>query len=278
MTKKTFINIVFFLGALLALSGCMSTSVLNVSEKRVMEFPELVDRIKGYRLVFVGEMHSEKWTHRAQLMVISALRDSGENVSIGMEMFKKDSQADLDLWVGGKMSEEEFRKVYAKNWGLPWRQYREIFIYARDNHIPIVALNISRKVIHQVFTKGFASLSDSELKELGNIVCTVDKPYEDFIREAMQEHDMKEGSFQKFCEAQMVWDTTMARNSVDYLGEHPSSTLVVLSGSGHSWKRGIPAQVTKRSDVKFVVVLPEAEDKPARDNVTTRDADYLWLR
>ncbi len=48
--------------------------------------------------------------------------------------------------------------------------------------------------------------------------------------------------------------------------------------SGHSWKRGIPTQVGKRSDIKFVVIIPEAEEKPSRENVTARDADYLWLR
>ena len=277
--KNFFILKAILLGAaLFALSGCMSNAVMNVEDGRILEFPELVNRIKGYRLIFVGEMHDEKWTHTAQLEVIRALREAGVNVAIGVEMFKKESQKDLDSWVAGTMSLEDFRVVYAKNWGLPWRQYRDIFLYARDNRIPVVALNISRKIIHQVFTKGFKALGPEELKELGDIECRVDKPYEEFIREAMKEHDMKDASFQNFCEAQMVWDTTMARNSVEYLREHPESTLVVLAGTGHSWKRGIPAQVAKRSDIKFVVIIPEADDKPSRENVTVTDADYLWLR
>ncbi|MBI5468225.1 MAG: ChaN family lipoprotein [Deltaproteobacteria bacterium] len=276
--KKTLLNLLISAAALFALSGCMSNSILNVAERRVVEFPELVDGIKGYRLIFVGEMHDKKWTHTAQLKVISALKEAGVNVSIGVEMFRKESQKDLDGWVAGTMSEEEFGAVYRKNWGLPWRQYREIFLYARDKKVPVVALNISRKIIHQVFTKGFHALGPEDLKELGDIECSVDKPYEEFIREAMEEHDLKDASFQNFCEAQMVWDSTMARNSVEYLKDNNGATLVVLAGSGHSWKRGIPAQVGKRSDIKFVVIIPEAEDKPSRENVTAMDADYLWLR
>lgn len=278
MMKKPFLSLALLFAALFSLSGCMSNAIMSVADGRVMEFPEFVEKIKGYRLIFVGEMHDEKWTHRAQLKVISALRDSGLNVTIGMEMFRKEGQEDLDRWVAGETSEEEFVRVYRKNWGLPWEQYREIFLYARDNRVHIEALNLSRKIIHQVFTRGFKSLSTEELRELGDVECSVDKPYEEFIREAMEEHDLKDASFQNFCEAQMVWDTTMARNSTGYLNGHPGTALVVLAGTGHSWKRGIPAQVKKRSDVKFVVVLPEAGDKPARGNVTTKDADYLWLR
>lgn len=276
--KKKFLNLLLFASALLALSGCMSNAILNVAERRVVEFPELVDGIKGYRLIFVGEMHDEKWTHIAQLKVIRALKEAGVDVAIGVEMFRKDSQKDLDEWVSGRMSVLDFRVVYRQNWGLPWSQYRDIFLYARDNKVPVVALNTSRKIIHEVFTKGFKALGPEDLKELGDIECKVDKPYEEFIREAMEEHDLKDASFQNFCEAQMVWDTTMARNAVEYLKNNTGATLVVLAGTGHSWKRGIPTQVAKRSEIKFIVVIPEAEDKLSREGVSTRDADYMWLR
>jgi len=276
--KKTVLNLLLLAVALVSFCGCMSNSILKVSDGRVVELPELIEGVKGYRLIFAGEMHDEKWTHAAQLKLISALKDAGVNVAIGLEMFRKESQKDLDDWVAGKMSLEEFRVVYRMNWGLPWRQYSDIFFYARDNRVPMVALNISRKIIHQVFTKGFGALGPKDLEELGDVECRVDKPYEEFIREAMKEHDIKDASFKNFCEAQMLWDTSMAKNSVEYLKNNEGTTLVVLAGTGHSWKRGIPARVSKRSDMKFVVIIPEAEDKPSRSNVTATDADYLWLR
>ena len=69
----------------------------------------------------------------------------------------------------------------------------------------------------------------------------------------------------------------MAFRTVRYLEENPGETMVVLAGSGHSWKRGIPEQLSRQSDLPFASVLPEVEDDLDRESVTAGDTDYLWL-
>jgi hypothetical protein len=51
--------------------------------------------------------------------------------------------------------------------------------------------------------------------------------------------------------------------------------MVVLAGSGHSWKRGIPQQVEKLSALDYLVILPEVSDLNTF-NITSKDADYIW--
>ena len=84
-------------------------------------------------------------------------------------------------------------------------------------------------------------------------------------------------NFTNFCEAQLLWDSAMAAHVLDYLKTHPDYTMVVIAGSGHAWKQGIPRQVQMRSNIPLRVILPEVAGKSEPDTTTTSDADYLWL-
>lgn len=280
ITQRFWVRTVFLMLLLALISGCVAPKIIRVADRKELKPPELYQELDGLDMVFVGELHNKKSHHRVQLEIIKALFASGKPVAIGVEMFKKESQEALDKWVEGELSESEFSEVYHRNWGLPWSQYREIFLYAREMRIPVVGLNISRSVIRQVVKEGFASLKPEQLSELPpGIECNVDKTYEDFIREALSEHGMEGMNFKNFCEAQMVWDNVMAHNAIEYLKANPDRRLVVLAGTGHSWKRGIPAQVKRLSDYSFTVILPESDNVEA-DEIGATDADYVitgWL-
>ena len=264
----------FFALLLLVASGCIAPRVLRVSDRVEMKPQEFLDELASRDMVFVGEVHNKKSHHRAQLEIIKSLQAVGHKVVIGVEMFRKDNQEALDKWVAGELSESEFKEVYHRNWGVSWSQYRDIFLFARDKRVPMVGLNISRSVIRQVVKGGFSSLTPEQLSELPpGIECKVDETYEEFIKEALGEH-AGEMSFRNFCEAQMVWDNVMANTAVEYLKANPRKSLVILAGSGHSWKRGIPAQVRRLSKYSYTVVLPESDDVKI-ETINQSDADYF---
>ncbi|HBG47146.1 MAG TPA: hypothetical protein DDW94_09195 [Deltaproteobacteria bacterium] len=261
--------------ALVISNGCMDPMIIRVADRKEVKAPELIGEIKGADIIFIGELHDNRLHHRAQLELIKALREDGTDIAIGVEMFRTENQDVLDRWVRGEMSEDEFRPVYEKEWGIPWEQYKDIFVYARGNRVPMVALNISRKLMFQVLTKGFSSLSTEQLAGLPpGIECKVDETYEKFMKDALEEHDMEGVTFKSFCEAQMVWDNVMAHNAIEYLKARPGKKMAVLAGGGHSWKRGIPAQVSRLSGYTSVVLLPEPESLDL-DEVGPDDADYI---
>ena len=59
--------------------------------------------------------------------------------------------------------------------------------------------------------------------------------------------------------------------------KHPALTVVVVAGTAHSWKRGIPKQLSNPVAGIAKVVLFEAEGRITRDTITAEEADYLWL-
>ncbi len=238
---------------------------------------QAVDRLSAARIVLVGEHHDNVRHHEAQLRIIQALQRSGQAVAIGLEMFRRDDQALLDKWIAGKIGEEEFLPYYLDNWNYGWDLYGPIFLYARQQGIPMVGLNVSRKITSQVANHGFGSLSREQQGQLENIACNVTREYRDFIRRAYGAHGHGRMDFNRFCEAQLVWDSTMALNAVAFLEKHPRRIMVLLAGSGHARKMGIPTQIERINPMPYVVVLPETPGVFEVGAVTVQDADYLIL-
>jgi uncharacterized iron-regulated protein len=105
----------------------------------------------------------------------------------------------------------------------------------------------------------------------------VDPEYEDFIRRALAGHGHGGMSFTYFCEAQVVWDTVMARRLVAFLQDRPGAMVAVLAGSGHAWKQGIPRRVQEAGRFPFKVILPQPPGKTGAAGMDIRDTDYLHL-
>jgi uncharacterized iron-regulated protein len=252
--------------------------VLRVRDGKVIHFNQMVDDLKNVSAVFVGEVHDMPSHHRAQFSIIRALHESDTPMAVGLEMFRAENQHVLDSWVRATLSLEKFLPVYYDNWRLPWPLYRDIFEYAREHEVPLRGLNAPDGITRKIAARGFGSLSADEKKQLPpGISCTVDPKYMDFIRRAYGDHAHRAPNFVNFCEAQMVWDKTMAWHLEGYLRKNPDRTMVVLAGIGHAWKRGIPEHLGADSKLSYRVVLPLIPDRIDGKTVTIDDADYVML-
>ena len=250
---------------------------LRISDGKKLSFDGLIVELAGSQVVFVGEVHSVPEHHRIELAVIRALYDAGLPLLVGLEMFRAESQDGLDRWVAGSLDERSFRKLYERNWSIPWSLYRDILLFARDHRIPLIGLNVDEGVAGKVARSGFASLTPEERAKLPpGISCTVDETYEEFIRRAHGAATPSGRAFRHFCEAQMVWDSSMAFTLAAALVRAPGRTAVVLAGSGHAWRRGIPAQFGRiMPGLRTSVVLPMIDDAVVSGTVTKDDADFV---
>lgn len=253
-------------------------SLWDVANGREMSIEAAVPDLAQADFVYVGEVHDEYTNHQAQLAVIRALKDSGRDIVVGLEMFERRDQETLDRWLAGTMPEREFIKAFRRNWGRLWPQYRDIFLYCRNNGVPMAGLNVPRSVTRKVASKGFESLTEAERGMLPPIACDVSPAYAEFLRRITGAHGHGETEFQKFCEAQLVWDTAMAVHALDDMKKRPGATMVVLAGSVHAWKAAMPTQMRKQDpDVTQRIILPQEKGRLDRHTVSTADCDYLML-
>ncbi len=277
---KRIMTIIFILvitGSCQAKQQKLDQPVYDIDRGSQTKLSQMTADLKKNRIILVGEHHSNKSHHRAQLAVIQALAQAGAKVAIGLEMFRDDSQSKLDQWISGELDEADFERIYYDNWNFPYDAYRMIFEYARDNQIPMIGLNVSRDITRQVSRGGFQSLSKEAKGKLSDVACRVDEAYMKYIRKAYGAHAHGNLNFIYFCEAQMVWDNIMAINILNYLKQNPDAVVVALTGTGHAQKAAGPRQISSRSQLPYKVILPEVPGSIDAQTMTLKEADYIIL-
>ncbi len=139
-------------------------AITDSATGEVFSANQLAAHLRDTRLLLVGESHTTADFHRVQLRVIRALQEAGRKVMIGLEMFPYTEQKSLDNWRDGLLTETGFLTLarWYEFWGYHWGYYRDIFLYARDNRIPMYGVNTPRSVVTAVRQKGIDKLSDAD--------------------------------------------------------------------------------------------------------------------
>jgi uncharacterized iron-regulated protein len=106
--------------------------------------------------------------------------------------------------------------------------------------------------------------------------CDVSGRYVDILRRVTGEKELGAAAFNNFCEAQIVWDTATARTIADFLRAEPDRTLLVICGTFHAWRHGIPERLAEIADVPIRIVLPSGDESVLRYDILLEDADYVW--
>jgi uncharacterized iron-regulated protein len=249
---------------------------------------ELPKRLEGARLVLVGEGHTDADSHRVEKRVVEELVRAGRRVTIGLEMYPYTEQKALDDWTAGKLTEEAFlegSRWYA-HWGYNWLYYRDIFLFARDNKVPLVAINAPREVVSAVRRKGFQGLTAEEAAHVPPVVDSRNADHLRLFKTSFEEGSfhggMDEAAWQSMLDAQCAWDATMGFHAAAALSgsEDPKAVVVVLVGAGHvQYGLGIERQLAPSFKGRIASVIPVAvadEKGAAVKAVQASYASFVW--
>jgi uncharacterized iron-regulated protein len=251
---------------------------------------ELPRRLAGARLVLVGESHTDIDYHRCELRVLQELARAGRTVLVGLEMYPYPEQRFLDAWVDGRLTEEAFLQEsrWYENWGYNWLYYRDLFLFAREHKLPMVALNAPRDVVTAVRKKGFKNLTPEEAAHIPTDVDTSSPEHRALFKSFFAEggdplhSGMDDAQWDAMIAAQSTWDATMAFQAVKALGGpgRQDAIMVVLVGSGHVvYGLGIQYQAARHFQGKIATVVPvNVRDGEGREVKTVQAsyADFVW--
>jgi uncharacterized iron-regulated protein len=261
-------------------TGPQEFTVYDAKEKRVITFGELIDRLLPADIVCIGESHDSEPNHRVQLRIIQALYACDDRLGVGMEMFQRPFQKEIDRYFQGSIGEDDFLKAseYKQRWGYAWPLYRPIVEFCRRNSIPLAALNAPKELTQRISKVGHAALTDDEKKQLGPVDFQV-KVHRDYWLDKLSamhgksaaSADQKERSYQ----VMTVWDEYMGASAAAFQQERNLRRMVVLAGSGHIERGfGIAARAAKRTGGKAITVrvatsgtVEKIQSDPAADYV-----------
>lgn len=258
MTNQDNLKYLFLLILMIALPGCFgSFHRVSVADQRAVSM--MIADLEQAKVIFIGEFHDQRDHHRLQLEVIKALQRSGTPLAIGLEMFDLEKQPVLDEWVRGTMSLQDFVERYSRSWSINWAEYDAIMLFARNNGIPLVALDTPPDLVKTVTYKGSGALTTDSLIRLPAGVSTAMLPsYRKFMSQAFRTHEIPDFMFDNFCAAQGLRNSTMARRIVGYLAVNPARKMVVIAGVGHAMRRAVPAAVA-HAGLSTRIVVPQVD-------------------
>lgn len=265
--------------------------ITDTATGEVLTPPELAARLDGVRLVFVGESHTDIEFHEVQLRIIQELHERGRQVLVGLEMYPVPEQPSLDRWNSEKgLGEEAFvaQSRWYKNWGYHWNYYRDIFLFARENGIPMFGVNLPRSAMQTIRMKGFDALTPELRALLPEKVDLENAEHQRLFKAFFGSEDalhgnMPEPMFQAMFRAQCAWDAGMAWNAAQALKKHggEKAIMVVLIGSGHvAYGLGAERQAKLWFDGKTATVVPvplaDEPGAPLTTKVQASYANFVW--
>ncbi len=241
----------------------LSKPTAAVEVPTVKDLGEVIREVEERKVIYVGESHDRFSHHVVQLEVIKSLHQKEKKVAIGMEMFQRPFQGALDDYIEGRIEEREFliKTEYFKRWKYDYNLYRPILQFARVEKIPVVALNVQTEIVEKVARTGLESLTEEEKKSIPSQMDFSDETYRDRLQKIFQEHKNFRGeNFDFFCQAQILWDETMAESIDSFFKKNPEYQMVVLAGSGHlAFGSGIPKRTARRNGYDYAVLLNDIE-------------------
>lgn len=240
---------------------------------------QLFDLLAHRRVVFVGEGHDNIYDHRVELEVIKNLfQRFPERLAVGLEMLSHHNQEKVDLWLKDELSEEDFLRFFAADWGVAeFVYYREIFAYLKANKIPVRALNVSRQEKMKVMRGMMPSGKDDAVVQK-NPVSDIADPFQEKALQAMfKGHVAGHGDVGMFLKVHKLWEDTMARNITAYL-ESPAGSgklLVVIAGGFHIAQGfGLPRRVFQQLKADYCTLLTHTPEAMVENERRTMEVDF----
>jgi uncharacterized iron-regulated protein len=279
---------------------------IDVKTGQILDRGELFrDVVAKPSVVLLGESHTDADHHRWELQTLAALHGRGGSLVIGFEAFPRRLQAVLDDWVDGKLTDEAFLKAseWRQVWGYDAALYMPLFQFARLNRIPMIALNVERKLVSRVGEQGWENVPVAEREGLSDPAPASAAYQRDLARvfllkkslppgtdplsvpaganppepdEAALAETVKQPEFQHFVAAQLTWDRAMAEALAGARRKFPDSTVAGILGAGHVEDGyGVPHQLQALGIGDVKTFLPASTDT-ACSLVSTGAADAVF--
>jgi uncharacterized iron-regulated protein len=276
-------------------SGYVPERVFDTARGAFVDFEVMLFDLARGDVVFVGEQHDDRNTHRLELAVLEGLRRRRDGVILSLEMFERDVQEPLDRFAMGHSTEDEFLAA-ARPWPRYRTDYKPLVDFAVAHQWRVVAANVPRPIASEVSKGGFGVLdskSDEERRWFAaERICPIDDEYYRRFVEAMGEHTAggagdpatAEVRTHNYYYAQCLKDETMAESIAAAYASGaaggPQPVVVHFNGAFHSdFGLGTAARVRRRLPDRRTVIVSivavEDIDAVAPDADARRQADYL---
>lgn len=137
--------------------------IYNIQGEAI-SFQQMTEELSEAEVVLFGELHNNPICHWLQYELSAALFSINENLVLGAEMFERDNQELLNLYLQDSISAEALDSL-ARLWPNYETDYKHLVDFAKERNLPFIASNTPRKYARMVYRNGFESLDTLSVDE-----------------------------------------------------------------------------------------------------------------
>lgn len=275
------------------LSGCMgatgfaqenSTEVKYYHDDKEISLSQAVEIASDYDVVFFDEYHDQTAIHQAERNFLIEYYKKNSQMILSMEMFERDVQQDMNGYLQGKITEEEFLAA-SRPWNNYLPDYRPLVEFAKENDVFVLASNIPRRIAAQYAKTGdFSLISETDRIYLPQEhLVGYEAYYDKFKNYMLQGSDrspmmMTPERIELFYKAQCLKDDTMAESISLFANAHKDTKILHVQGAFHGDEHlGVVEKLNKLNPALKTVVITPVEMKDYENVKTKYGKDTILL-
>ena len=262
----------------------MNLAILSAEEYRIVDsrtgktlsLQQMANELKKYDLIFFGEDHDNATLHKLERELVPLL-DTKRELILSLEMFERDVQSDLDAYIEGWLTEDEFL-AKSRPWSNYKDDYRPLIEYAKQKKLTVIAANIPRSIAGKMARTGpdfTDTLPEEDKKWLPNKISYPDDSYKKAFLETLENmhSPMMNNNPDWLYQAQCLKDETMAESIVNALKIKPKARVLHFNGDFHS--RNFSGTVSRVQELlpkkKIAVISPSCRENWQTANLTAEE-------
>lgn len=278
-------------------AGCTSVepaaharhAIWDVTDGHSIDRHTLFARLAAARFVLLGEIHDNLHHHALEAEVLREMVAHGRRPAVAMEMFDLEQQHAIDRAQAASATPEylaEQARFDFKGWHWPF--YRPLVATALDEHLPIVAANLSRAALQDVIKQGFGTLGAGRAERLGLPPSLPREKVESARQGIIEGHCnmLPPAAIDGMLRAQQARDATMA----EAIQRHPARGALLVAGAEHIRRDvAVPVYLPRDLRSRDVAVLAFVETPDEGGEALTAERlrefigrfvgvfDYVWI-
>lgn len=262
--------------------------IYSVKQARSIDMKELVKDLEYYPVIFVGDYHDTKKTHKFFENLLKELDKEGYKIHLANEWFSPKHNELLEEFISGQINGSELKK--RRKWDeftkFKWEYVEPLYEAVKKNNGKLYGMNIPKEERKKIRLKQFDKMSKSEKEFYDSLDLDVSAhrqlvmPFLEHCNKMPQKSE--EPCEERMYRVQVAWDSYMAENVADIAKDNiktKKDKLVVFAGAMHIEQNlGIPLRFSRLSNLPFTTISNEEIDEESDlVKVNNSKSDFVYI-
>lgn len=291
--KRLFASMLVFL-SLFFLSACQEKQPLlthkikpncdyySLKTAQCLSQEQIIKKIEPYKVIFIGDHHSEGDLHKKIAGLISSLSQSGFTIHLANEWFYPSDAEVLSAFTNQETNETEFLERIKWEKRLKYYDYnsfKPIYEAVKEYQGRLYGINLSKMQKKHISEQNLSEMNKEELLFYESLDLNV-SPHQELVMpylshcHAPKKDESLIGCTKRMYRVQVAWDSKMALESYNLSQKlKEKEKLLVFAGSMHIQNHlGVPLRFARLSNLPTLSITPL--DKKTEE-VNNGFSDYL---